>query len=63
MIYWTGEADAVVPASTERKPEADRSGKPPRQRHLAEDLYGLHNYIVLDSLLKRHLHLDKGFDL
>jgi len=63
MIYWTGEAESVVPAATERNTEADRPGKPLRQRHLAEDIYGLHNYIVLDSLLKRHLHLDKGFDL
>jgi len=57
MIRWTAEADTHRPALQTRNNETSESSKravPQRQR---DDLYGVHNFIVLDDLLKRHLHL------
>ena len=58
MIHWNAEADTYAPALTGPESEAhqpDRHAVPQRQR---DDLYGLHNFIVLDDLLKRHLNLN-----
>ena len=59
----TAEADAPATSAVTGESEEARSGSRIRQQHEAAELYGLHNYVVLDSLLKRHLHLDKGFTL
>ena len=63
MNHWTGEADVQVPAAEKQHPKAAQAIVLAGQQRRAEALYGLHNYLVLDDLLKRHLHLDKGFDL
>ena len=63
MHHWTGEADALTGANLNGKPDEARARSLVRQQHETDALYGLHNYVVLNSLLKRHLHLDKGFDL
>ncbi len=63
MNRWTGEADTRTGTNVSDKPDEARERSLVRQQHEADALYGLHNYVVLDSLLKRHLHLDKGFDL
>ncbi|HUU74400.1 MAG TPA: hypothetical protein VMW70_17365 [Burkholderiales bacterium] len=63
MNHWTGEADVQVPNTEQNRPEEAQAINLTGQQRRAEALYGLHNYVVLDNLLKRHLHLDKGFDL
>jgi hypothetical protein len=59
MIHWTGEADTPAPSPTspDGNNEAEETTKPVSQpRYLEKDeLYGFHNFAVLDSLIKRHL--------
>lgn len=59
MNLWTAESDTPTPASTDPQNEGEETNKPVRQpRYLDEhELYGFHNFTVLDSLLKRHLNL------
>ena len=56
MHHWTAEADKQEPVLTDRtnKEEAINLS---RQQRQSDELYGLHNFIVLDGLLKRHLNL------
>ena len=63
MNQWNGEADVQVPAADQQSSDAAQAISLAGQQRRADALYGLHNYVVLDSLLKRHLHLDKGYDL
>ncbi len=57
------EVDAQLTPGVIGKPDEAWTRSLVRRQHEAAELYGLHNYVVLDSLLKRHLHLDKGFTL
>jgi hypothetical protein len=63
MNHWTAEADVRTAPHVKGELDETRASSLVRQQRQADALYGLHNYLVLDSLLKRHLHLDKGFDL
>lgn len=63
MNQWNAEADVQVPGADPKSPVAAQAINLAGQQRRAEALYGLHNYVVLDNLLKRHLHLDKGYDL
>lgn len=62
MIHWTAEADNQEPGSATANADAAQANTIARQQREDDALYGLHNYVVLDSLLKRCLHRDKGFD-
>ena len=57
------EADPPVVSGAFGKPDEAWARSLVRQQHQAAELYGQHNYVVLDSLLKRHLHIDGGFTL
>ena len=46
-----------MPALTGRKGKAEKTNDLSRQQRQSDELYGLHNFIVLDDLLKRHLNL------
>jgi len=59
MDRWTAEADIHTPTLTEGKNSAAELNKLAGQQHQRDEHYGLHNYVVLDDLLKRHLHMDK----
>jgi hypothetical protein len=63
MNRWKVETNTRTGTIVDGKPDDERARAQARQQHEADALYGLHNYVVLDSLLKRLLHLDKGFDL
>ena len=63
MNQWNAEADVQLPVAGPQSPEAAQAINLAGQQRRAEALYGLHNYVVLDNLLKRYLHLDKGYDL
>jgi hypothetical protein len=57
MDRWTAESDVHTPILTEGKNEAVEINKLTGQQYPRDEHYGLHNFVVLDSLLKRHLNL------
>jgi len=57
MIRWTAEADTRTPASTDGNNAAEARDTLRERQHQPDDHYGLHNFAVFHSLLKRHLNL------
>ncbi len=57
MDRWTAEADIHTPILTEGKNGAEALNKFAGQHYPRDEHYDLHNYVVLDSLLKDHLNL------
>ena len=57
MDRWTGEADSHTPSLADQENKAKEANKRAGQQSQRDELYGLHNFVVLDSLLKRHLNL------
>ena len=56
MDRWTAEADIHTPTWTESKNGAGELNKLAEQQHQRDEHYGLHNFVVLDSLIKHHLN-------
>jgi hypothetical protein len=57
MIPWTAEADTRIPGSTEGNNAAEAKDKLRERQQQPAEHYGLHNFAVFQSLLKRHLNL------
>ena len=57
MTHWTAEADIPTPGLIEPKTAAEETNEPRDRQHQPDDHYGLHNFAVFQSLLKRHLNL------
>ena len=57
MIRWTAEADTRIPGSTDGNNAAEAKDKLRERQHQSDEHYGLHNFAVFQSLLKRHLNL------
>jgi hypothetical protein len=57
MDRWTAEADIHTPILTEGKNGTEELDKLAGQQYQRDEHYDLHNYVVLDSLLKDHLNL------
>ena len=56
MDRWTAEADIHTPTLTEGDNDAEELNKLDGQKHQLDEHYGLHNFVVLDSLIKHHLN-------
>jgi hypothetical protein len=57
MIRWTAEADTRIAGLTEGNNAAEAKDKLRERQHQPDEHYGLHNFTVFQSLLKRHLNL------
>jgi len=57
MIRWTAEADTRIPGLTDGNNAAEAKDKLRERQHQPYEHYGLHNFAVFHSLLKRHLNL------
>lgn len=57
MNRWNAEADSRLPTSPDRNDEKQETKSLCRQQRESDELYGLHNLIVLRDLLQRHLNL------
>jgi hypothetical protein len=57
MNQWNAEADIRTPRLGEHQNETQGTTCSAGQRLQPDERYDLHNYIVLDSLLKDHLNL------
>lgn len=57
MIRWTAEAENHTRSLTDFNNAVEETNQHQRRQHQPDDHYGLHNFVVLDSLLKRVLNL------
>lgn len=57
MTHWNAEADVEIPTSTQRNNDAEAPRMLASRQPQRDERYDLHNFIVLDNLLKDHLNL------
>ena len=57
MTHWTAESDIHMPGLTDPKNAAEETNERRQRQHQPDEHYGLHNFAVFQSLLKRHLNL------